>query len=196
MIMDAIQIVVFSCLCLLLLLIAFILFRFSFYLPINKYMSGTFSLIFKLIIFIVLALLIIYYNPVKLQYDEEIKDAEKDYIKHSNYESYFSKQLKHVWQNAVADQFNYYVIIAVILLYIPFVVYIIYLLYVNEIPAPVVAVGPAIHWLDYFPPVHLINAIVLIITCIYVFIYGYDYKYLTIPITFGLGSFAYSFLTI
>jgi len=195
--MDAIQIVVFSFLCLLLLLIAYVVFfSFSFYLP-NRYFSGTFSFIFRMIIFIVLALVIIYYNPVKLQYDKEIKDAEKDYIKHSRYESYFSKQLKHVWQNAVSDQFNYYIIIAVVLLYMPFFIYVIYLLYINEIPVSAIPVVPGqINLTDYFPPLYLINVIVLIITCMYVFVYNYDYKYLTIPITFGLGSFAYSFLTI
>ena len=199
--MDTFQIIVFSILCFILFIVAVILFKFTLYItPIHTY-TFRFIMVFNLIIFCSLMLVIIYYNPLNLQYDKEVKDAEQDYIKHS-YEQYFSKHLKHIWQTALSEQFNYYIIIAVILIYLPFVFYILYLLYSNEIPVPPTP-GPLapgqvkpFDIMDYFPPLYLLNVFVILFTCMYVFIYGNEYKYLTIPITIGLGSFAYSFLTL
>ena len=145
------------------------------------------------LIALALSILLIYLNPAKLNYDKEIKDAMDHYDKYSDKHSYFSKQLKHVWQNALADQINYYIIVAVVIIYMPFFIYLIYLLNAPYMPPPPTQPGTFSVW-DYFPPLYIINLVAMLITSIYVFIYGYSYTYLIIPMMIGLGTFTYLFL--
>ena len=189
--MDTIQLVLFISICILLCLVTAI-FIFVFLLP-----------IIPCVVALVLSIILIFLNPAKLNYDKEVSDAKDHYNKYKNKESYFSKQLKRVWQNALADQVNYYVIIVAAIVYLFFIGYIIYLLYTPEFPvtpsifSKFFDVLPNFHmgnlW-NYFPPLYLLNLFAILITSIYVFIYGYTYAYLIIPIIVGLGTFTYQFL--
>jgi hypothetical protein len=145
------------------------------------------------LIALALSIILIYLNPAKLNYDQEINDAKDHYDKYTDKTSYFSKQLKHVWQNALADQINYYIIVAVVIIYMPFFIYIIYLLDAPYMPPTPTQPG-TFSIADYFPPLYIINLFVMLFTCIYVFIYGYSYAYLIIPMMIGLGTFTYLFL--
>lgn len=185
--MDTIQLVLFISICSLLCLITAVL---MYFFPVVRTPSA---------FVLVLSIILIFLNPAKLNYDKEIKDAKDHYNKYKNKESYFSKQLKRVWQNALADQLIYYVIIVASIFYLLFIGYIIYLLYVPEFPVtPIFSTLfnflPNFNINIYFPPVYLINLFAILITSIYVFIYGYTYAYLIIPIIVGLGTFTYQFL--
>jgi len=186
--MDTIQLVLFISICILLCLVTAI-FILVFSLP-----------IIPCVVALVLSIILIFLNPAKLNYDKEVQDAKDHYNKYKNKESYFSKQLKRVWQNALADQLIYYVIIVASIVYLFFIGYIIYLLYTPEFPVTPSFFDflPNFHIMDnlwiYFPPVYLINLFAILITSIYVFIYGYTYAYLIIPIIVGLGTFTYQFL--
>jgi hypothetical protein len=106
--MDTIQLVLFIIICSLLCLITAVL---MYFFPVVRTPSA-FAL--------VLSIILIFLNPAKLNYDKEIKDAKDHYNKYKNKESYFSKQLKRVWQNALADQLIYYVIIVASIFYLLF----------------------------------------------------------------------------
>jgi hypothetical protein len=87
------------------------------------------GLLLTLIIFLGLVF-VMSYNAIKQQYDKDVSDSKQDYLKNKDkIDKMYSDQLLNNWVNASNSRNKYFIIMFVILFYLPVPYYIIYLLY-------------------------------------------------------------------
>jgi hypothetical protein len=84
------------------------------------------------LLFITGLFLVIFYSPVKTEYDKDIQSAQDQYLKYKkDVEDVYADQLKTTWMNAMNGKNKYFIIVFMVLCYLPVPYYLVYLLYHN-----------------------------------------------------------------
>ncbi len=94
----------------------------------NWFQNSILTIIINLIVFIGLMLLI-FYNPIKTNLDSNIKSSQKGYLSYvQDTEDVISDHLKSKFTNALNKKNEYFVIVFMILLYVPVIYYVVHLI--------------------------------------------------------------------
>ena len=90
------------------------------------------------LLFITGLFLVIFYSPVKTEYDKDIQAAQEQYLKYKkDVEEVYEDQLKTTWINAMNGKNKYFIIVFMVLCYLPVPYYLVYLLYHDpKVPTP------------------------------------------------------------
>jgi len=90
------------------------------------------------LLFVAGLFLVIFYSPVKTEYDKDIQSAQEQYLKYKkDVEEVYADQLKTTWMNAMNGKNKYFIIVFMVLCYLPVPYYLVYLLYlVPGTPTP------------------------------------------------------------
>jgi len=166
-------------------LIAFILFQI--------YYTPWYIILVSVIAFICF-LFMVYYVPLKKNYDESISSAKQAYLDNKDkLDEVYVTQLKTIWQDDVSARNLYFILMFVVFCYIPVLYYVFYLLYHN--PIQKTSVDRFMDWMTLPMTLGLISVIGFIMLMIWLFYtVGFTYLllYIFIPVVFVGGFLWYA----
>lgn len=84
--------------------------------------------------FMVAVIAIIMINPFQKKMNQNVADAKSDLEKYGDKTDDFNKQLKLTLENAITGRNSYYIMMFMVLLYMPIVCYVVYLI---SVPPPI-----------------------------------------------------------
>jgi len=167
--------------CCIVWLIAFVLFQ-IYYTP--------WYIILVSVIALICFLFMVYFIPLKKNYDETISSAKQAYLDNKDkLDEVYVTQLKTIWENDVSGRNLYFILMFVIFCYIPVLYYVFYLLYHD--PKQKTSVDRFMNWMTLPVTIGLITVmglLMLMIWLIYTFGFTYLLFYIFIPVVF-LGGF-------
>jgi hypothetical protein len=170
--------------CCIVWIIAFVLFQ-IYYTP--------WYIILLSVLFLVCFLFMVYFIPLKKNYDTTISTAKQQYLDNKDkIDEVYVTQLKTIWANDVTARNLYFILMFVIFCYIPVLCYVFYLLYHD--PTQQTRVDRFMNWLTLPVTVGLISAMSLLMGMIWlIYTIGFTYLllYIFIPVVF-LGAFLWS----
>lgn len=165
--------------CCIVWLIAFILFQ-IYYTP--------WYIILVSIIALFCFLFMVYFIPLKKNYDTTISNAKQEYLNNKDkIDEIYVTQLKTIWANDVSGRNLYFILMFVVFCYIPVLYYVFYLLYHD--PKQRTSVDRFMNWMTLPMTIGLILAMSFLMLMIWlIYTFGFTYLLLYIPVVF-LGWF-------
>lgn len=165
-------------------LIAFVLFQ-IFYTP--------WYMILLSMIVLLCFLFVVYFIPLKKNYDTSISNAKQEYLNNKDkIDEVYVTQLKTIWANDVSARNIYFILMFAVFCYIPVLCYVFYLLYHD--PKQQTMVDRFMNWMTLPVTLGLISAVSLLMGIMWLFYtFGFTYLllYVLVPIVF-LGGFLWS----
>jgi MFS family permease len=170
--------------CFIVWLIAFVLFQ-IYYTP--------WYIILVSVIVLLCYLFMVYFIPLKKNYDTTISNAKQEYLDNKDkIDEVYVTQLKTIWANDVSARNRYFILMFAVFCYIPVLYYVFYLLYHD--PKQQTMVDRFMNWMTLPVTLGLISAMSLLMGIIWLFYtFGFTYLllYVLVPIVF-LGGFLWA----
>ena len=170
--------------CFIVWLISFVLFQ-IYYTP--------WYIILLSMIFLICFLFMVYFIPLKKNYDTTISTAKQQYLDNKDkIDEVYVSQLKTIWANDVSARNIYFILMFAVFCYIPVLCYVFYLLYHD--PKQQTMVDRVMNWMTLPVTLGLISVIsllMLIVWLIYTFGFTYLLLYVLVPVVF-LGAFLWA----
>jgi len=170
--------------CFIVWMIAFVLFQ-IYYTP--------WYIILVSVIVLICFLFMVYFIPLKKNYDTTISSAKQEYLDNKDkIDEVYVTQLKTIWANDVSERNLYFILMFAVFCYIPVLCYVFYLLYHD--PKQRTSVDWFMNWMTLPVTLGLISAMSLLMGIIWLFYtFGFTYLllYILVPIVF-LGGFLWS----
>ena len=138
-------------------------------------------------------LFMVYFIPLKKNYDTTISNAKQEYLDNKDkIDEVYVTQLKTIWANDVSERNLYFILMFAVFCYIPVLYYVFYLLYHD--PKQQTMVDRFMNWMTLPVTIGLILAMSLLLFAIWlIYTLGFTYLllYVLIPLVF-LGGFLWS----